>query len=61
MTTEQKLKNLIGNRISWRSKVHFVKSAKQINAKYLFITDSKTMNLDEESALNLIKTAIILN
>lgn len=61
MTTEQKLKKFIGNRINWRSKVHFVKSAKQINSKYLFITDSKTMNLDEESALNLISTAQILN
>lgn len=61
MTTEEKLQKLKGKMIIWRDKTHLVKSAKKINTKYLFITDSKTMNLDEDSANNLLSTVKILN
>jgi hypothetical protein len=61
MSTEQKLQALKGKRIDWRSKVHLVKSARQINTRYLVITDSKTMNLDEDAALHLLKHIKVLN
>lgn len=61
MTTEQQLQNLKGKRILLRDRTYLVKSARQINSKFLFITDSKIMNLDESSAQNLLLNAKILN
>ena len=60
MKLEEKLQSFVGKRITWRSKGHYVKSARRINSRFLFITDKKTMNLSRETAEILVKNAKIL-
>ena len=61
MILEQQLQAFKGKRIIFRNKTHLVKSAKKINSKYLFITDQKTMNLDEKSAKFIVQHAIVIS
>lgn len=61
MTTEQQLQELIGKRVIWRDKGFLIKSVKQLNSRFLISTDSKMRNMDEETALNLLTKAKVLN
>lgn len=61
MTTEQLLQELIGKRVIWRDKGFLIKSVKQLNSRFLISTDSKMRNMDEETAVNLLETAKVLN